>query len=115
MREVNLYNFDTIDKMQRFPWRQKDKNEDKASYYAVCPACENPIQLIGLFKRESNTPRPYGKHTGKRIPGFPYFDPEEYEFCPYFDPNKNKNRANTKRKKAQYHGSQNHSTSPRQL
>ena len=62
------------------------------------PACEHPIQLIGLFKRAHNSPRPYGKHTGKPIKGFPYFDPEEYISCPYFDPSRAKLRANVKRK-----------------
>ena len=42
------------------PWR---RDGDKGpSYYAVCPLCDNPIQIVGLFRRqeESRARRPYG-------------------------------------------------------
>lgn len=44
------------------PWR---RDGDKGpSYYAVCPLCDNPIQIVGLFRRqeESRARRPYGRH-----------------------------------------------------
>ena len=44
------------------PWR---RDGDKGpSYYAVCPLCDNPIQIVGLFRRqeESRAHRPYGRH-----------------------------------------------------
>ena len=28
--------------------------------FAVCPACDNPIQIIGLCKKLENTDKPYG-------------------------------------------------------
>lgn len=28
--------------------------------FAVCPVCDNPIQIIGLYKQVKNTPDPYG-------------------------------------------------------
>ncbi len=32
------------------PWR---RDGDKGpSYYAVCPLCDNPIQIVGLFRRQ---------------------------------------------------------------
>lgn len=43
------------------PWR---RDGDKGpSYYAVCPLCDNPIQIVGLFRRqeESRAHRPYGR------------------------------------------------------
>ena len=35
---------------RQFPYAMK-KNE-KITYKAVCPACDNPIQIIGLFKEK---------------------------------------------------------------
>ena len=36
------------------------------SFYAVCPECDNPIQLIGLLRRQQDSlpHRPYGRHIG---------------------------------------------------
>ena len=33
----------------------------------VDSACDNPIQLIGLYKRLENTDRPYGKHYNRSL------------------------------------------------
>ena len=30
--------------------------------FAVCPACDNPIQIIGVYKKLENTDKPYGRH-----------------------------------------------------
>ena len=51
------------------PWR---RDGDKGpSYYAVCPLCDNPIQIVGLFRRqeESRARRPYGRHHRGDVPG----------------------------------------------
>lgn len=54
------------------PWR---RDGDKGpSYYAVCPLCDNPIQIVGLFRRQEptqRTPNPaatsgYSTSRGKR-------------------------------------------------
>ena len=44
------------------PWRRD--GDTGPSYYAVCPLCDNPIQIVGLFRRqeESRARRPYGRH-----------------------------------------------------
>lgn len=56
------------------PWR---RDGDKGpSYYAVCPLCDDPIQIVGLFRRqeESRARRPYGRpryvQVDKAGPGF---------------------------------------------
>lgn len=40
------------------PWRRD--GDTGPSYYAVCPLCDNPIQIVGLFRRqeESRARRP---------------------------------------------------------
>lgn len=37
-------------------------NSNEQIQYAVCPACDNPIQIIGLYKKLKNTDKPYGRH-----------------------------------------------------
>lgn len=54
------------------------------SYYAVCPECDNPIQIIGLYKetRESGR-KPYGKHHKGTIPYLAKYSEEDYLECPF--------------------------------
>lgn len=51
------------------PWRRD--GDTGPSYYAVCPLCDNPIQIVGLFRRqeESRARRPYGRHHRERRAG----------------------------------------------
>ena len=57
------------------PWRRD--GDTGPSYYAVCPLCDNPIQIVGLFRRqeESRARRPYGRHHRGDVPGL----------CRYYD------------------------------
>jgi hypothetical protein len=53
-------------------------------YYAVCPLCDNPIQLIGLYKAIRSSEKPYGKHCGKDIDErLPNYNAYTYQYCPY--------------------------------
>lgn len=67
------------------------KNRDgKDSYFAICPLCDNPVQLIGLFKKDNNEIRPYGKHCIASVSGFADYNADEVEFCPFFSGTKYK-------------------------
>lgn len=50
--------------------------------FAICPACDNPIQLIGLYKKLENTDRPYGRHYN-RDTKIAKHNEQTYRFCPY--------------------------------
>ena len=39
----------------RKPYRQQEK-DGSTHYFAVCPACDNPIQIIGLYAKTDSTP-----------------------------------------------------------
>lgn len=69
------------------PWRRD--GDTGPSYYAVCPLCDNPIQIVGLFRRqeESRARRPYGRHHRGDVPGLCRYDEDAYLHCPYADPN----------------------------
>ena len=58
------------------------------TFYAVCPECDNPIQLIGLHRRELDAGhrRPYGKHVGHDVPGVAVYDETAYLECSYSNP-----------------------------
>lgn len=72
-------------------FRRKTRNGE--SLFAVCPACDNPIQIIGLYR---NTPesgkKPYGRHFGQSIPDLAEYDEEAYWDCPFADPSDHKPR-----------------------
>jgi hypothetical protein len=65
------------------PYELIDESMQKR-YYAVCPLCENPIQLIGLYKAIRSSEKPYGKHCGKDIDErLPSHNSYTYHYCPY--------------------------------
>jgi len=80
----------------REPWYQDGAGE-KRSQFAVCPACDNPIQLIGLYELPANVDKPFGKHTISGIPGLAPSDPEARENCPYLNPRQHDRAARRER------------------
>lgn len=81
---------------RRAPWFRQGQFRGDDRHFAICPYCDNPIQLKGLYKRKESSPRPYGSHTGVAIDGFP-FNALDLEFCPY----KLKNHAHGKEQRRQ--------------
>lgn len=75
----------------REPWYQDGSR--KRSQFAVCPACDNPIQLVGLYELPKNLDKPYGKHTTTGIQGVAPSDLEARECCPYFNPRQHEKTA----------------------
>lgn len=60
-------------------------------YYAICPSCGNPIQIINLFGdeyREENTGKKkmHGRHIRKDIIGVASYNQEEYDNCKLSNP-----------------------------
>lgn len=80
----------------REPWYQ-DGSGDKRSQFAVCPACDNPIQLIGLYELPANVDKPFGRHTASGIQGLAPSNPEAREYCPYFKPRQHDRAARKER------------------
>lgn len=67
------------------PYCKKSKN--KKSYYAVCPECDNPIQIVGMFKQTIEAgKKPYGRHNKGSIPGLADYCEEDYLNCSYSNP-----------------------------
>ncbi|KHT25960.1 hypothetical protein [Pectobacterium brasiliense] len=86
VQKITQENFDLATKKQA-PWYQPINGHQ--GWFAVCPACDNPIQIIGMLERDS----PYGKHFFPTsgavfVPLKGRVDKEEYEWCPYASKNK---------------------------
>ncbi|HFU1222639.1 TPA: hypothetical protein ACGQPR_002452 [Citrobacter amalonaticus] len=86
VHKITQENFDQVTKKQA-PWYQPMNGHQ--GWFAVCPACDNPIQIIGMLKRDA----PYGKHFfptagAVAVPLKGRVDKEEYEWCPYASKNK---------------------------
>lgn len=59
----------------------------KTRYFAICPECNNPIQIINLFVDreldENKNKKPmHGKHQQHDIPGLADYSQEAYDSCP---------------------------------
>lgn len=74
-----------LDTLRRAPWYQPGSG-DKLAQFAVCPRCDNPIQLVGLYQLPPNVKNPFGKHTTSGIHGIGPIDTEARDNCPYFNP-----------------------------
>lgn len=67
--------------------RFRRRSKEGESLFAVCPACDNPIQIIGLYRDTAESgKRPYGRHFGQSIPDLAEYDEEAYWDCPFSDP-----------------------------
>ena len=73
------------------PWYQREG--DKITPFAVCPACDNPIRIVALYERHENSPSPYGKHTPKTVAGLAAYNQIAYDDCPYAHPGMELDRA----------------------
>lgn len=83
VKEIDRLQFEQ-DTLKQEPWYQVCENE--VSLYAVCPACNNPIQIVALYRRKANSPQPYGKHVPRSIRGLAEYNHEAYLTCPYANP-----------------------------
>lgn len=63
----------------------------KNSHYAVCPECDNPIQIVGLFR---DTPesgkKPYGRHHRSDLPCLAKYNEDDYYNCSFSNPGRKK-------------------------
>lgn len=75
---------------KKIPFYQ-DPKRYKTPYFAICPACNNPIQIINLFGvqyQEENTGRTnlHGRHYKYNVSGLPRYLEENYGNCPLHNP-----------------------------
>lgn len=90
--KITAENFER-DTLKSPPYYQAGKAEGEPSHFAVCPACDNPIQVIGLYKKLAHTPKPYGRHHTRSVANLAEYDQESYDFCPYSNPDRKPDRA----------------------
>lgn len=81
--KINRDNFELATKKQQ-PWYQSINGHD--GFFAVCPACDNPVQLVGMLARGKT--KLYGKHFFPQPGTLQYplhgrVDRDEYLWCPY--------------------------------
>jgi hypothetical protein len=74
---------------KRYPWYQE--REGKVRHYAVCPECDNPIQIINLdvdskVDGAGNNLPLYAKHTAASIQDVADYDKLAYEECSLANP-----------------------------
>ncbi|WP_152027351.1 hypothetical protein [Brucella pituitosa] len=70
------------------PWYQRNQSGD-LRYFAVCPKCENPIQLVNVTGTMSPRAPSYGRHEHRKVWGFDFFDGDMLRTCPFVAKNVN--------------------------
>ncbi|MHA6973678.1 hypothetical protein [Levilactobacillus brevis] len=92
--EISKENYERCSKRRT---KYVNRPGEKEAYYGVCPACDNPIQLIGLYRvADGSNRRPYGRHNKGSIKGLANYSEIDYLNCPYSNPNQT-NKKNHKR------------------
>ena len=90
-KEYELTRENFIEKTHKaFPFYQNPRRY-KTPYFAICPACNNPIQIINLFGvqyQEENTGRTnlHGRHYKNNVDGLPNYSEVNYVNCPLHNP-----------------------------
>lgn len=88
-KKLNIDNFESMTK-KRFPYYQYNANK-KLKCYAICPECGNPTHIINLYGAEMQQNKTrliitHAKHTRGRVDGFPFWNQEDKEDCPLYNP-----------------------------
>lgn len=73
-----------------YPYYRTNKDK-RLSLYAICPECGNPIQIVNMYGEEmmqnvTHKVTLYGKHTGRAVEGFPYWNEAEMKNCSLYKP-----------------------------
>lgn len=87
--------------LQKKPYYSHNAKGEQVQF-AVCPVCDNPIEICGLYKKLKLTDRPYGKHYGKTIPGLARYNQQAYAYCPYSRQSRNVTPASRKEHMGEY-------------
>ncbi|MGW8462627.1 hypothetical protein [Pseudomonas sp. CLCA07] len=90
--KISAENFER-DTLKSSPYYQAGSTGNEPSHFAVCPGCDNPIQIIGLYKELENTPNPYGRHYIRTVEKLAEYDQESYDSCPYSKPERKPERS----------------------
>lgn len=83
--DVSLTSFKEITQ-ENFPYLRRNKGKKEA--YALCPLCENPVKLLGIYARLEKQ-RPHARHATSDIDGLADFDEITYLRCPNHRQNAN--------------------------
>lgn len=98
--KINRENFER-DTQKRYPWWQEN-DQGRTVHFAVCPHCNNPIQIVGLIQlgRDNvNSPRPYGKHYNRSVAQLAPLKVETRDYCPYYSKRRLAKSANDRKER----------------
>jgi len=75
---------------KQFPYYQNPKKYKKP-YFAICPACKNPIQIINLFfdeyvEEHTGRKKLHGRHVPLDVEGLASYSQVAYDNCPLKNP-----------------------------
>lgn len=89
-RPLNRNDFEASTRKKNPYYQSNRKGEDVQ--YAICPDCNNPIQIIGLYRKLKHSPKPYAKHYPHDVAGLADYDQEAFDCCSLAHPQGNLSR-----------------------
>ncbi len=70
---------------KELPFFNETSNARK--YHAICPECNNPISIVGLFTdKKKPGAKTHGKHVRRDVVGLPEFSQERFSCCSLENP-----------------------------
>lgn len=80
--KIHLLSEHTYDEQtyKALPYVRRAKSSIKR--YALCPVCENPIEILNLMHRANDDTPAHGRHVCRPIKGVGDFNRDRYENCP---------------------------------
>ena len=82
-KKITRENFES-DTKKGYPWYRKTGNHQ--SHYAICPSCNNPIEIVRLYPKTIDSNKPYGRHTKHSISDLAEYDRAKLSTCPLYRP-----------------------------
>ncbi|CDE81402.1 putative uncharacterized protein [Ruminococcus sp. CAG:353] len=76
---------------KQYPYYQKIKGKKSTSYFAICPACKNPINIVNLIEKQyeekkTHKIRTHGRHHKNNVKGLAIYNQQNYDNCPLHNP-----------------------------
>ena len=72
---------------KKYPYRRTNPQTGKEKLFAVCPFCDNPIEIIGLYRNTiEGGSKVYGRHYGQSVPDLAEYNHDAYLNCIYAKP-----------------------------
>lgn len=77
---INIHNFEDETRKEAPYYNRDILSNGRIAHMAICPSCENPIQIINLYNINAKT-KPYARHYPNSVPYLANYNQDNYDSC----------------------------------